>query len=684
MLRNSTSYKRSTAYFSGVLYSAVTASVKDFFIENSGKMQLVTSPVYDLDHIKTFKMLDNTKESSVDESLYSIFEQLEQEKNKELSLKLLSALIRDNLLNLKIATPINEGIHHEKIGIFEDLNQDSISFSGSVNETLFGWSKNNEQIRVFKSWESDEHPYFKIDEKQFMNLWKNNLNKVKVSSLSDGVLEEIIKYSKKESLEGLVEQVKEEESYYFPSKQTDTSIEGEVQYMLMDHQKKVLSSWEDQGYKGIVKFATGAGKTFVGIESIKRHFERKIDCTAHALVVVPSVLLQEQWISEINKNLPGYRVQGIGGEYKKSKWLNTLSYTSSREYEKNTIFVSTLDSLLTEEFFASFDFGENILLIFDEVHRAGSEKAKLLLQKESGSRLGLSATPERYGDEEGTEEIFEYFGDTLSPEFTLKDSIDVGRLVPYSYNILSCKMSEKEQEEYDKITNKIIGVRNLLEKQPRDLELENSLKLMYIQRAKIPKKAIDKVDITFQILEQYHTENSYWLIYCEDHEQLDKIVSRLHNGDYDISIYTSSMNMDRKEVLEKYKLRGGIMVAIRCLDEGIDIPYLENAIILASSQNPREFIQRRGRILRKNEGKSSAQLFDVMVTPREYNPSNDYADTLIVKELKRAYEFSKTASNEEVLFKVKNIAREYGVNIEDLTYDEEESKEVDVQLDEIR
>ena len=236
-------------------------------------------------------------------------------------------------------------------------------------------------------------------------------------------------------------------------------------------------------------------------------------------------------------------------------------------------------------------------------------------------------------------------------------------------------MTQAEQEDYDKLTQNIISLKGLIEEDPNNNELHERLKLLYIKRAKIPKKSENKLNFINEILNEYYFDDSYWIVYCEDNQQLDSVVQELLKYDYNISIYTSSMQTDRKDELNNYKSDKGILVAIRCLDEGIDIPYLENAIILASSQNPREFIQRRGRILRSHEGKEDAQLFDILVTPREYNPNNNYGDTLILSELKRAYEFASSAQNKDAKYAIENIAADYGLDLDDLveSYLEEDS-----------
>ena len=674
---NSISYKRSTAFFSGVLLSVITAAAKDFFLRNDGQMKLITSPIFDQDHVESFKNLSNFElngDVDIDTELNILFDQLEKDPSKKLALRLLSLLIKQNKIEIKICIPIFGGIHHEKVGIFEDIFGNKVSFSGSVNETYFGWTKNNEQMRVFRSWDELEKSYLNIDETNFNKLWNNEILNLKTQTLSQSIVERVLQYSKNDQLEDLILEVKEN---FEDTNAESQQSEEKMKYRLMDHQKKVLENWELNEFNGIVKFATGAGKTFVGIDAINRILQKSsTEKTSHALVVAPSILLQEQWIKEIEKYL-NYDIVGIGGEYEKKEWMTTLSHQSSPNSSKSKVFVSTSASAANKDFLTAFQFGENIVLIFDEVHRSGSVNNSILLNNEFGPRLGLSATPERYGDDVGTEKIYNFFGNTLEPEFTLSDSIRAGRLVPYLYNIFSSVMTQEEQDEYDKLTQNIISLKRLIEEEPDNKELHERLKLLYIKRARIPKKSDNKVDFVKKILDAHYKEGSYWIVYCEDNDQLDVIVRELLKYDHNVSIYTSSMKTDRKIELENYKKEKGILVAIRCLDEGIDIPYLENAIILASSQNPREFIQRRGRILRSSEGKETAKLFDVLVTPREYDPNNSYGDTLILSELKRAYEFVDSAKNDDAKNAIEKIAADYGLDLESIIENHLEEDSID-------
>ena len=120
---------------------------------------------------------------------------------------------------------------------------------------------------------------------------------------------------------------------------------------------------------------------------------------------------------------------------------------------------------------------------------------------------------------------------------------------------------------------------------------------------------------------------------------------------------------DRNETLDYFSSFGGVLVSIRCLDEGIDIPSTTHALILASSKIPRQFIKRRGSILRRADGKNFAYLFDVVVTPNGEMKDDTRTTSIIESELSRAIQFGEWAENPSCIAELKNIAIDYGVDI---------------------
>jgi superfamily II DNA or RNA helicase len=158
------------------------------------------------------------------------------------------------------------------------------------------------------------------------------------------------------------------------------------------------------------------------------------------------------------------------------------------------------------------------------------------------------------------------------------------------------------------------------------------------QRARISKRASGKAAIARNVLAQNYRDGDRWLVYCNDVEHLREVRSEIDQLGFDVLEYHSQDSGDHNATLNYFTNRGGVLLAIKCLDEGIDIPLINRALILASSTNPREYVQRRGRVLRRSPGKYSAQIYDVIVTG---------ADGLAItpSEVSRALEFAEDSRN---------------------------------------
>ena len=285
----------------------------------------------------------------------------------------------------------------------------------------------------------------------------------------------------------------------------------------------------------------------------------------------------------------------------------------------------------------------------------------------SGPRLGLSATPKRFGDEEGTLNILGYFGPIIEPPFSLYDAISCGRLVEYEYYPHTVRLTSKEADSWSEMTARIsFAIARLKRDRDDKEELTEKIKIMLINRSRIPKKAEAKIDEAISILDENYEDGQKWLIYCEDTDQLQQILNRIQEMEINVNEYHTTMEGDQGETLTWFKIFGGVLVSIGCLDEGVDIPTVSHALILASSQNPRQFIQRRGRVLRRSPGKYNAVIYDVLVVPPSIQEEPDQI-AILKSELARALEFAKTAQNQFAAVKIREIAIESGFDPEKLT-----------------
>lgn len=337
--------------------------------------------------------------------------------------------------------------------------------------------------------------------------------------------------------------------------------------------------------------------------------------------------------------------------------------------------LAMLQTASTNEFLRRVRSGERLLLVADEVHRAGSPRLSNVLSIEAAARLGLSATPKRFGNPEGTDSLMNYFGG-IAHSFTLADAIATGRLCRYTYHVHPLELTEDEALEWREMTREI-GRETA--RSPRSKTGETVLteraKMLLIKRARILKRASAKVPLAVKALKDHFEPGHRWLVYCDDQTQSADVLSALRAAGLPCDEYHSSMAGDKETTLAHFSTRGGVLVAIKMLDEGVDIPAIDRALILASSRNPREFVQRRGRVLRVAPGKYFAEIHDAIVMPPADDEEAD--DTAILKgELARAAQFAESADNEAVKFRLRKLALDKGIDPDGLAeaggFEEEE------------
>lgn len=327
------------------------------------------------------------------------------------------------------------------------------------------------------------------------------------------------------------------------------------------------------------------------------------------------------------------------------------------------IAVSTMDNAASKIFRTKFTQGRNLFLIADEVHMLGSQKLKNVLKIDSGARLGLSAAPVRYGDPKGTAAVMDYFGGIIPPPFTLTDAIKAGVLTPYYYTPLPISLTDSEQKEWDQQTKEI----NILTNTPSGSAgavKKTRVKTALIARDGIIKNASAKAPLALETIRKYYKAGQKWILYCDNKNQFIEVMSLLSHDGYDFYKYYPGMTAGAcRQTLADFSSNGGILLAIGRLDEDADISPATHALILASSINPREFLQRRGSILRRSEGKDFACLFDAVVIPGKARGEEDKSTSIIEAELARAVQFGEGAKNPSCTAELKAIAADLGMDI---------------------
>ncbi|BAZ41315.1 type III restriction enzyme res subunit [Calothrix sp. NIES-4101] len=459
---------------------------------------------------------------------------------------------------------------------------------------------------------------------------------------------------------------------------------------LRNYQRQAITNWFANNGRGTLKMATGSGKTITAL-AIACELYQQINLQV-LLIVCPYRHLVTQWQRECEK----FNLKPILAFENARNWQNELStqlyninsnsqnLSFSRVSPKFLTIITTNSTLTSESLRSQLKYlPERTLIIGDEAHNLGAPKLEESLPRGVGLRLGLSATPERYFDDNGTRSIFDYFGAVLQPEFTLKDAINQGALVHYLYYPILVELTEAETIAYSKITHKI--GKALLYREREELDFDNlekaeDITYLLMQRARLIGTAANKLHALRELMKNRRDTN-HTLFYCSDgsiesgvysHQnqsnlhQLKEVARILGNElNYRVSTYTAQTPLSEREILRQQVERGELqgLVAIRCLDEGVDIPAIQTAVILASSSNPRQFIQRRGRVLRPHPGKERATIFDMIVLPPDLDRKTlELERNLLKKELRRFVEFADLADNSgEARMTLFDLQKRYGL-----------------------
>lgn len=433
---------------------------------------------------------------------------------------------------------------------------------------------------------------------------------------------------------------------------------------LRDYQQRAVLSWLENRGRGTLKMATGSGKTITAL-AIATELYTKIKLQV-LLVICPYRHLVSQWARECEQ----FQLQPLLAFESVHNWQRNLSnqlYNIRCGNQAFLTIITTNSTFISDGFQSQIPFlPPKTLIVGDEVHNLGSNRLEACLPRNLGLRLALSATPERYFDDQGTDSIFDYFGAILQPEFTLADAIDKGALVHYNYYPILVELTQAEALAYAKLTKRIGWALSKSDNLAHNLTLTSLL----MQRSRLIGVASNKLQALRHLMSQ-RLNTSHTLFYCGDgyldnntiyNRQISAVTHILGSElGYRVNIYTAETPLEAREAMriqfESGELQG--LIAIRCLDEGIDIPAIQNAVILASTGNPRQFIQRRGRILRPHPSKTQATLFDMIVMPPDLDRETwEVERSLLRRELKRLLEFADLADNygeaREVLAKLQS------------------------------
>ena len=657
-LEQSVTYDRGVGFFaSGWLKDAARGMKK--FAEKGGKARWIASPkLSQADWDALMKGIRARDDDALKSALLKNIDNLQASMETD-TLNALAWLIADGVIDFKLALPkadLAGGDFHDKFGTFIDERGDIASFNGSYNDSIQG-NRNFESITVFCEWDEGALKAMSQDtHRKFNRIWDNKDPNVEVYTLPAAAKAKILELRKDRPYKATARR---------PSSPAPDALKLPSWLTIREYQKKAIRSWsanKNDGLTcGILAMATGTGKTLTAL-SLAALISGRSTGRMAVIVMCPYVNLCAQW----EKDIRSFGIDPVSCYDGYDNWADDLELAYSKlslGIAKDIVIVVSNSTFITEKFQRRFKFAAEStdfthMLIADEMHNLGSEKMQSMLPASVKIRLGLSATPERHGDEEGTKVLFDYFGKIVY-EFPLALAIKEGFLTQYDYHPVVINLTPEESVAYMEISRQIgramAGAGD---------GLSENAKYLLIKRARLIGAARNKLVELDKLISGMETKPKRALFYCGDGRALDDgqdraeaerqiesvctLLGRTH--DMRIASFTYEEDKNQREQILRMMRRDELdgIVAIRCLDEGIDLPALECGFILASSSNPRQFVQRRGRLLRKADNKEKAVIYDFVVAPPETDPNDENFNTerkMFKSELRRIDEFCATALN---------------------------------------
>ena len=683
------------------------------FVANGGKMRVVINDV--LSEADKRAILLGQKDKVADELCERIISDIEKMKETfsqadELFFRCFSYLISIKRIEFVATLSAKGGLAHDKYGIFTDSKGDKVAFIGSANFSHTALELNSETITVFSSWKDSE----RVSEYQemFNNSWEHDtshlihipIERVKAYVLNDfkavntlelikaGIsLREIedatissveIKPLPQKLLDKL-EQKEMEPRFPFP-------CEREVQFL-------AYKAWKQNDNKGIFAMATGTGKTVTALNCALKEWQQ--NNYYKLIIVVPTQALALQW----EKEAKAFNFQNIVSTHTEKDWKNILSrYATNSIFnsKKNIVIITTYATFILkhfQSFLHSVKNSEDFIFIADEAHNLGASGPIKKLPVFIKNRIGLSATPERIYDEIGSSQLYDFFNSKppkYTYRFTMKEAIEQGILCHYDYTPVFVELTNIEMSEYRKVTDQL---RKFLD--PETGKYKPEAEMLLMKRKRIIHKAENKKVAIIRMLDDLTSESKlkYTFVFVPEGYEPDYSVSDSYNiAKEDIHLIDEYSDIFRERRYHYHKFISGledapeilkgfasgdidVLLSMKCLDEGVDVPRAENAIFLSSTGNPRQFIQRRGRVLRKHQDKEKAHIWDMVVVPPDIseNLDNSIEKNLFLGEVKRIINFASLADNRVSIIysKLNDICMTLGIDLFQILEDEEKQYE---------
>lgn len=676
----STRYDRAVGFYSSSALSAAADGLSSF-VERDGVMRMVASPHLSQGDLEVIVEGYERREGSLARTITSELIAEVPDPVAE-GLGSLGRLIELRRLEIKLAAVRRAdgtaGIYHEKMGIFGDERGDRVAFLGSANESKGGLRSNFESLVVFRSWVESEVKDVEVIANDFEALWEDRTPHLEVFDFPEAAQQALVRLSSGSARADGVPADGRAAGGDEPGPAPESAIGRHLRVPggieLRNYQEEALMAWFRNEGRGILEMATGTGKTYAALAAAARlqaHLEdqgKPFLC----VIVCPYQHLVRQWAKVVRE----FGSEPVLCYRSASQWREPLVerlHALHTQAAPSAVAIATNSTFCGQPFTeVAGEFPSHTLLIADEAHNLGADKSRAALTDAYRYRLALSATPERAYDEEGSEFLTMYFGGTVFT-YDLQDAIKGGALTPYDYFPHLVYLEDEELDAYLELTAKIARASYARD----ETVVEGPLLTLLVQRARIIGSARGKLGALAEAVRPI-IGTTHNLFYCSDgtidagettaERQVDAVVRLLGvQLGMRVQSYTHENFAEERDLLRERFAVGDLqgLVAIRCLDEGVDIPETRRAFILASSSNPRQFVQRRGRVLRRAPGKNFAEIHDFLVLPPPGSVASELWQTerkLVGRELERIALFARLASNgTQALHSLLDTRERYGL-----------------------
>lgn len=676
LLKEGIVYKRAVGFFSSSALLEISKGIGSL-ASRGGSIKLIASPKLSEGDVNAISEGYKDRETILQEAVLRELPDTESlsidEKDR---FNLLAYLIANGIMDIRIAFVDDDegiGIYHEKLAIVEDALGDKVVFTGSMNESRTGMLDNYGAIDVFRSW-IDPEGRVPLKEAAFDSIWSNfeiGITTYEFPEVKDVIRERYLVDEPKFDLDDGCHQNDPISKNSAANSQFGRPMLPKSDFGVREYQQEAVDEWVRNGYQGLFDMATGTGKTFTALLAVERLYnDTKGDLAV--IITCPYQHLVEQWVDDLG--LFGINPIVAYSKSPQKDWkqiLNGAVLDRRLNLPGARFFCCiTTNATLSGEWMQSClrKLKRNVLIVADEAHNLGAPVYQSVLKENYAYRLALSATFDRHHDDDGTEVLRRYFGNTCI-EYSLEKAIREGMLSKYRYYPIPVTLTEDELNKYEQLTREL--GRCFEKTQSGKRRLSKRGEIIAQQRARLVAAASNKISKLREIIAPY-TGGDHILVYCGaaqllpegkdcvqsddgDRRQITRVVDLLGNElEMRVSKFTSEEDISERETLKKEFDNGNLqaLVAIKCLDEGVNIPSIKTAFMLASTTNPKEYIQRRGRLLRLAPGKEYAEIYDFITLPYSTDTASGQTlnelrgvYSLITNETERGFEFAQHAMN---------------------------------------